>query len=352
MANYGKYGFLPAIALCLLWATEVSWAQVKLVRMPVVEKGDTLLVGVFREADAERFNILWEEYNTLMEKQFNTEAKQTTAQMQGEYDNEGLRKKQAELEAKRSETLKALAQLPDSPDKQKMTRETNEAYDKMIAELPKMYGQVQRDLAAQDSKLTTHAPAEYSNEKKYAVKRRLVALAVGGRLYNYTKSRDFRHGRAAVARGERWGFIDEQGHLVVPCEYSQVFDFNNRKFYKSAGVFERLDDQDDRPWTTAWKPGEGMGMIDADGHVVIPFKFRSGSYNCIVFFKTSWGEFAPVHDVATGKYGIIGRDGNYSLRPESDNKIVWYTDVKSFGTTGENRVFFDPYGKKIETGDP
>lgn len=24
MANYGKYGFLPAIALCLLWATEVS----------------------------------------------------------------------------------------------------------------------------------------------------------------------------------------------------------------------------------------------------------------------------------------------------------------------------------------
>ena len=45
MANYGKYGFLPAIALCLLWATEVSWAQVKLVRMPVVEKSGSISSG-------------------------------------------------------------------------------------------------------------------------------------------------------------------------------------------------------------------------------------------------------------------------------------------------------------------
>ena len=67
MANYGKYGFLPSIALCLLWATEVSWAQVKLVRMPVVE------------------------YNTLMENQLNTETKQTPAQMQGESGDGGQR---------------------------------------------------------------------------------------------------------------------------------------------------------------------------------------------------------------------------------------------------------------------
>lgn len=45
MVNYGKYGFLPAIALCLLWATEVSWAQVKLVRMPVVEKSGSISSG-------------------------------------------------------------------------------------------------------------------------------------------------------------------------------------------------------------------------------------------------------------------------------------------------------------------
>ena len=45
MANYGKYGFLPSIALCLLWATEVSWAQVKLVRMPVVEKSGSISSG-------------------------------------------------------------------------------------------------------------------------------------------------------------------------------------------------------------------------------------------------------------------------------------------------------------------
>ena len=45
MANYGKYGFLPSIALCLLWATEVSWAQVKLVRMPVVDKSGSISSG-------------------------------------------------------------------------------------------------------------------------------------------------------------------------------------------------------------------------------------------------------------------------------------------------------------------
>lgn len=352
MPNYGKYGILSTITLCLLLGTEVSRAQVKLVRMPVVEKGDTLLAGIFRDADAERFNVLWKEYDALMEKQLNTEAKQNTGQMQGEYNDEGLQKKQAELEAKRAEALKKLEQLPDSPDKRKMTKEMNESFDKMIADLPKVYGQAQKDLVEQDSKLTAYAPSEYSNEKKYDVKRRMAALAVGGRLYNYERSRDFRHGRAAVAIDERWGFIDEQGRMVIPCQYSQVFDFNNRKYYKE-GVFDNPEDQDDRPWTTAWKTGGGgMGMIDADGHTVIPFKFRGGSYNCIAFFKTPWGELAPVRDLSTGKYGIIDRNGNYTSLPMRSEKIVWYRDVECFGTTGDGRVFFDPYGKKIELGGP
>ena len=39
----------------------------------------------------ERFNILWEEYNTLMENQLNPETKQTPAQMQGESGDGGQR---------------------------------------------------------------------------------------------------------------------------------------------------------------------------------------------------------------------------------------------------------------------
>lgn len=346
----------------LCFGTAAVQAQIKLVRMPEVEKGDTLLCGIFREADAAQFNVLWKEYDALMEKQLSTQTKQKGKELQqGEYSDESQRKQLAEIEAKRAKAMKSLTQVPDSPDKQKMVKEMNDAFDKMIADLPKEYERANRQIAGQDSKLTAYDPSEYSNEKKYAVKRKLAAMAVGGRLYNYAASRDFRHGRAPVAievrvqskidgrwiTNKRWGFIDETGRRVVPCRYNQVFDFNNRKYYKG-GVFDNPEDQDDRSWTTAWDTNDCMGMIDADGQTVIPFKFRMRGYNCIAFFKTEWGELAPVCDFKTNKYGIIDRSGNYTMQPTSSEKIVWYTDVKCFGTTGDERIFFDAVGKSID----
>lgn len=205
--------------------------------------------------------------------------------------------------------------------------------------------------------------------KMYAVKRRIAALMVDGRLHNYVDMHDFRHGRAAVAICERfyskgegvwtyrnaWGFVDERMRLVIPCLYEKVFDFNNYKNYRSQGVFEEFYDRDDRPWTTVFPKEYGgamMGMIDRDGREVIPVKFicHEAHHMWIEFFKTPWGEFAPVTVLITkGKYleGIIDRNGNYTLKP-THKHLVWYDDLQCFGTTGANRIYFDPYGNKIE----
>lgn len=348
----------------LLLSIATAQAQVNLVRLPVVEKGDTLLCGVFREADAVAFKALLDEYDELMQKQLSTKAKQEGSELlQNDLSDNSSQKKKTEVEDMRAKALKEIAKLPEGLiDKKKQAKEINDMYDRMIAELPGLHESARKDIIEIDKKLTTHDASEYSNEKKYDVKRRMAALAVGGRLLNYVKSRDFRHGRAAVTievrvrskadgawiKEERWGFIDEQGRRVIPCRYSRVFDFNNRKF-QSGGVFDKMEDQDDRPWTTAWDTDYHMGMIDADGRTVIPHKFITARrYSCICFYKTKWGELAPVRDAATSKYGIINRNGHYTMQPTQESVIVWYTDVKCFGTTGEGRTFFDAYGKKIE----
>ena len=204
--------------------------------------------------------------------------------------------------------------------------------------------------------------------KMYAVKRRMAALMVDGKLHNYVEIHDFRHGRAAVAIRERfyskgqgvwthrnvWGFVDERMRLVIPCQYARVFDFNNYKNYRSKGVFEEFFDRDDRPWTTVFTLESGggmMGMIDRDGKEMIPSKFISSEqhHEWIEFIKTPWGEYAIV-TIMKGQReyveGIIDRSGNYTLEPAYKH-LVYYDDLQCFGTTGDDRIYFDHKGNRL-----
>lgn len=342
-------------------------------RLPAVEKGDTLLYGIFRIADRERLNALIESEVQAMVDLPESEEEQMQlalqlARHQQQAGNKGeqppatdfsassLQKKKADIEVQRKKALKQLDALPQSADKQKMVKEVNAAFDKMLADLPGVYSEGQETAAGIESKtppVSDKPLPTLTASQKYAVKKKIAAMAMGGKLYNYSKVRNFRYGRAAVAiqvnGEERWGFIDETGRRVVPCKYSNVFDFKNRR-YRSGGVFDPQSDMDDRMWTTVWEPGKGMGMVDADGREVIPCRYRSDKFGYIYieFLKTPWGEYAPVQDRETGKFGIIDRSGNYTLAPSYTEKIIFYTDLKRFTTTVDGeRIYFDQRGNRM-----
>lgn len=356
MMNRYNYRIALTLSLLLLLAAAGAHAQVQLIRLPEVEEGDTLRCGIFRIADGEQFKALRIEYDELMKKQFSTETKQNASKLNAEFSNEGLNKKIAECEAKRKQALKNAEKMAAGDMLAQLKKQINDQYDQVIAELPKIYGQAKQQIAPQDKALTSHDASEYSNEKKYAVKRRMAALAVGGRLMSYTDSHDFRYGRAGVAKlvngRELWGFIDESGQQVVPCKYRMVYDFKNRR-YRSSGVFDPQEDKDDRMWTTVIEPVNScMGMIDADGREVIPCRFipHSSGYDLLVFYKTPWGEYAPVQEYASGKYGIINRSGTYTLAPTYDG-IIRYDEERQcfsyFSFKNTERFYFDHTGSQL-----
>lgn len=187
-----------------------------------------------------------------------------------------------------------------------------------------------------------------------ALKEQIRQYCIGKRFFSSV--RNFRWGRAAVAtsvNGEmRWGFIDESGRQVAPCKYWKVYDFKNRN-YRSDGVFDPQGDQDTRMWTTVVAPGSyKMGMIDGDGREVIPCRFvtHTSGYDKIVFHITPWGEYAPVQEQEGGKYGIIDRNGNYTL-PLTYDRIIRYDYDRecfsSFQSATAGTVYFDHRGNRL-----
>lgn len=199
------------------------------------------------------------------------------------------------------------------------------------------------------------AESKGQKEKMYAVKRQIAALMVDGKLHNYEEIRNFRHGRAAVAIREKtkngsrliWGFVDKQMKLVVPLKYTKVYDFNNANFRKH-NVYDPMEDEDSKGWTTVIDKEYQMGMIDRDGNVKIPCMFTEDEHHKvkIKFIPTPWGEYAGVYRSQENKEGIIDRNGNYTL-PPTYSHLVWYKDLQCFGTIGDNRIYFDHKGNRL-----
>lgn len=383
-------------ALLLAGGATGAWAQdggLKVITLGYdgkIDEQDTLLAGAYRTENEARLNALGEELMQLslqrltpheaeelekLEKMLR-ESSSTASNPKAQKDMQMIRDKIASTE-KAPDSQLAYAARSRNMSVAEYRRQTVESLRKMLESYEQSLARANANASGAEAQVRKfydmlkqkQAATAGIVSKMYAVKRRIAALMVDGRLHNYVDMHDFRHGRAAVAIRERfyskgegvwtyrnvWGFVDERMQLVIPCRYEKVFDFNNYKNYRSQGVFEKFYDRDDRPWTTVFPKEYGggmMGMIDRDGREVIPVKFicHEAHHMWIEFFKTPWGEFAPVTVLITkGKYleGIIDRNGNYTLKPAYDH-IVWYTDLQCFGTTGDNRVYFDPYGNKIE----
>lgn len=108
---------------------------------------------------------------------------------------------------------------------------------------------------------------------------------------------DFSEGLAAVRQGGKWGFIDENGMLVIPCQWDYVGSFSNGRALVFNGTLKSMN-----------YPDEGnYGFIDAHGNLI--------SYG--------WeyaGDYADgcARVMLGGKYGYIDIDGVYVSEPQWD----------------------------------
>ena len=185
-------------------------------------------------------------------------------------------------------------------------------------------------------------PSEFSEERLLLIKQNMQKYLLGGCLWGFSAARDFRNGFAAVARkdsngDEHWGFVNRAGALAIPCRWDEVFNFNNQRYY-SLSVWDRPEDDDDRPWTSV-RQDHNVGMIDTLGVVRIPVKYPYLSRAQVVFRRTSTGELAAVRDPQTRKWGFIDRSAAWVVKPFSSDEPEW---------DEEQGCFVDAEGKEIQ----
>lgn len=180
--------------------------------------------------------------------------------------------------------------------------------------------------------------SDFSDERLLTIKKSLRKYVIGHKIWGFDRVRDFRNGFAAVGYtsdkdfGDRWGFVNRKGRLVIPCVWNDVFNFNNHRYYK-VNVYDNPEDEDYRPWTSV-RRGNLVGMIDTTGTVRVPVQFRFGNRPQIIFQQTDKGEVAPARDTKTGKWGLINRKGQWKLKPtylsldwDSEANCFVYTDA-------------------------
>lgn len=372
--------------IAVLLSLSVS-AQVNIIHLGKIDDSDTMQAGAYRIENEERLKPLFEQLKELDKVHFSEQDKKDLAQMENARSNASEASVITAMDAKTKELVDAINKQIAATEKKPVSSFAADAKSrgispeamktKQIAALKQMLAtteQAGKQTVKQMTPAMRSSEERYMmlkqketfattvNQEMYSLKNKIAALMVDGKLHDYDAVNQFRNGRAAVAKREPskhgsqlvWGFVDERMRLVIPRRYAKVFDFNNYKNYRSQGVFEEFYDRDSRPWTTVFSAESGgamMGMIDKDGNEVIPMKFvcHEAHHMWIEFFKTPWGEYAIVTIMTTpGKYleGIIDRNGNYTMEPKYDH-IEWYKDLQCFGTTGDNRIYFDHKGNRL-----
>lgn len=336
--------FLLAALLPLVAGAQERY---RTLRLEPVDAADTLLVGWIdvKAPNAERGLALLNTYANLYEKRARYLAALAEA---GIGDNEetanALNEVDAMYESMRKEYQMMLKQEGLDAESRRSLQEALANIDRDKAEARRQMQGTLDGMAAEGRKAVAGAgdPSEFSDERLRLIKNNLQKYLLGGRLWGFSAARDFRNGFAAVARKDRngdehWGFVNRAGVLAIPCQWDEVFNFNNQRYYKLS-VWDDPEDDDDRPWTSV-RQGGNVGMIDTLGVVRIPVKYPYFSRAQIVFIKTGKGELAAVRDPQTRKWGLIDRSGNWYKQPFSAGELDW---------DRAKGVFLDADGKEIQ----
>lgn len=126
----------------------------------------------------------------------------------------------------------------------------------------------------------------------------------------------FSNGLAGIYKDGKWGFIDKQNELVIPCEY----DFPDK--YKM-----QFTEYKNKQYINIMKNGK-WGIIDSNNNVIIPFKYDDiCSANEIIGVKL--GE----------KYGFIDINDNIVVPFEYDDyneDYHNYCDLKEYHLIGKD----------------
>jgi hypothetical protein len=135
-------------------------------------------------------------------------------------------------------------------------------------------------------------------------------------LENYDSVSSFSEGLAQVSVGWKWGFINKNGEKVISPEYEQVGDFSE----DLAPV--RLNGR--------W------GFIDKSGNVAIPLKYDSTSV------------FADGRSLVNlgGKYGFVNRSG-VEITPVKYDHIDLFHEGLAKVQLGDRYGFIDGTGKEV-----
>lgn len=311
-----------------------------------VNEADTLQFGWIDtySPEAERALALLNTYSELFEKRLRYQASQAEIGMAGE---DGLSNVLAEQDAIIEEMRKSYTQMLQQEGLDEESRrsleealrtldqEKAEARRRLVGGLEEMAAEGREAVAGLD-------PSEFSEDRLMLIKRNLQKYLLGGRLWGFSAVRDFRNGFAAVARKDRngeehWGFVNRAGVLAIPCRWDDVFNFNNQRYY-TLSVWDRPEDEDDRPWTSVRKEGN-VGMIDTLGVVRIPVRFPYNSRAQVVFHETPRGELAAVRDPASRKWGFINRAAAWVISPTLADEPEW---------DSEKAAFVDPDGRELK----
>lgn len=115
------------------------------------------------------------------------------------------------------------------------------------------------------------------------------------RINYYQQLTPFSEDLAAVCDGSRWGYINTDGHLVIPCRYDHAAPFNGGVAQVKIGRRLAYIDvsgkevdggmrKTNSPMDARYRvfaeggPSGKVGIMDADGNIVVPAMFDSLTY--------------------------------------------------------------------------
>lgn len=335
------------IIVCFLPLAAGAQERYRTLRLEPVSEADTLNIGWIdtRAPGQDRAFALVNTYAELITKR----AQYRVAQAEiGMAEDDGMSRELNELDAMWEGMRKTYTQMLQQ---QGLGAEERKELEQALADIDKnkaetrrqVQGQLEANANAGRESISGLDPAEFSDERLLLIKRNLQKYLLGGRLWGFSAARDFRNGFAAVARkdrngDERWGFVNRAGRLAIPCRWDDVFNFNNQRYYRLS-VWDSPEDDDDRPWTSV-RQGNNVGMIDTLGVVRIPVRYPYNKRAQVVFYRTPAGELAAVRDPQTRKWGFIGRDAAWVVKPFTSGEPEWDEEQGCFVDTAGAQIQF------------
>ncbi|MEZ5306410.1 MAG: WG repeat-containing protein [Pyrinomonadaceae bacterium] len=151
-------------------------------------------------------------------------------------------------------------------------------------------------------------------------------IDVPGKLiteYNYEDARDFSEGYAAVLIDGKWGYIDRNGKLIIRPRFSSAGEFRNGM----AAVV---------PFGKGGVSSEKVGFVDLRGKLAVEAVYElAGDFNEGV---------APV--ALNGKWGYIDKTGQWTITPKFQSAGAFSEGLAAV-RLGEEMFYIDHGGTEV-----